>query len=202
MPMAMSAMPSPVSKEVIRRSCRAAPCKARSRRKRNRHVVRLLLFPAARDRGATPPHAVTARAALAAPRPFSAPLTRSSAGARVRPAGARKRTRASPSGAARVQEVRWRAAVTARTGSDADHLRELAHGGGRLHQRRVLFVGELDLDDLLGAALAGLDRHAEVLVAPPVLALQDGRPRQDLLLILEDGLDHLGGRGARRIPGA
>ena len=69
-------------------------------------------------------------------------------------------------------------------------------------QRGVLFRRQLDLDDLLDAARAELDRHADEQIADAVLALQEHRARQDLLLVLQDGLDHLRRRRARRVPGA
>ena len=47
-----------------------------------------------------------------------------------------------------------------------------------------------------------LHRHADEQVVDPVLALQVDRARQDLLLVLEDRLDHLDGRRRRRVVGA
>ena len=63
-----------------------------------------------------------------------------------------------------VREPSWSTALDADTASVPD-------GGRRLHERRLLVGGQLDLDDLLRAALAELDRHAEELVADAVLAL-------------------------------
>src|SRR5574341_159510 len=78
-------------------------------------------------------------------------------------------------------------------------LHELAHGGGRLLERRLLVRRERDLDDLLDARAAELHRHADVEPLHPVLAVQVRRARQDLLLVLEDRLEHLDRRGGRRI---
>jgi hypothetical protein len=61
---------------------------------------------------------------------------------------------------------------------------------------------ERDLDDLLHAARAELHRHADEEIVDAVLALQEHRARQDLLLVLEDRLDHLGGGLTGRVPGA
>ncbi len=49
-------------------------------------------------------------------------------------------------------------------------------------------------NDLLDSARAQLHRHAEKLILHAVLALQVDRARQNLLLVLQDRLDHLGGR--------
>jgi hypothetical protein len=80
--------------------------------------------------------------------------------------------------------------------------------GQRLHCRRR-FVQQLllrgrqrDLDDLLHALGAELHRYADEQVVDPVLALQVDRAGVDLLLVLQDALDHLGRRRARRDPRA
>ena len=61
---------------------------------------------------------------------------------------------------------------------------------------------QLDLDDLLDAARAKLHRYADEQVSNAVLALQEDRARQDLLLVLENDLDHLRRRRSRRVPRA
>src|SRR6185369_17809515 len=79
---------------------------------------------------------------------------------------------------------------------------QLAYRGGRLVEGG-LFVGvELDLDDLLDAPAAELDRHTDVEPLGAVLAVQVGRAGQDLLLVLEDRLHHLHRGGGRRGVGA
>ena len=65
-------------------------------------------------------------------------------------------------------------------------------------ERGVLFGRQRDLDDLLDAARAELDRHADEQIADRRTRPEEHRARQDLLLVLEDGLDHL----RRRRPGA
>jgi hypothetical protein len=78
-------------------------------------------------------------------------------------------------------------------GLDADHVAKFLHGRGALFEGGIFFGGELDLDDLLDAAGAELARHADEHAVDPVLALEEGGAGQDLLLVLEDGLDHLRG---------
>ena len=55
-------------------------------------------------------------------------------------------------------------------------------------------AGWLDLDDLLHPRLAQLNRHAGIGVAQTVLAFEIGGARQDLVLVPQDRLDHLGHR--------
>ena len=66
-----------------------------------------------------------------------------------------------------------------------------------LLKRGLLVGGQLDLDDLLDAVGAQLHGHADEQVVDAVLALQEHRARHDLLLILQDRLDHQRGRRAR-----
>src|SRR4029453_13724898 len=68
---------------------------------------------------------------------------------------------------------------------------QLADGAGGLVEGGLLLSGELDLDDLLDAAPAELHGHANIEPADAVLTVQVGRAGQDLLLVLQDGLDHL-----------
>src|SRR4026207_239114 len=81
-------------------------------------------------------------------------------------------------------------------------LDELAYRRRRLVEGGLLLGGELDLDDLLDAGPAELDRHAHVEPLGPVLAVEIGGAGQDLLLVLEDGLDHLHRGGGGRVVGA
>src|SRR5580765_7123937 len=69
-------------------------------------------------------------------------------------------------------------------GSDLDDVGEFLDGRGGLLQRRILLRRELDLNDLLHAARAELDRHADEEVVDPVLPLQEDRAGHDLLLVL------------------
>ena len=81
-------------------------------------------------------------------------------------------------------------------------LDEIAHGAGRLVQRRALGVGQAQLEDLLDAGRAELDRHADEEAVDPVLALEQHAARQDALLVEQDRVDHLDDRRARRVVGA
>src|SRR5213593_4169383 len=65
---------------------------------------------------------------------------------------------------------------------------QLADGGRRLLEGGALLRGELDLDDLLDALPTELHGNAHVEPLHPVRAIQVGGARQDLLLVLEDGL--------------
>ena len=60
---------------------------------------------------------------------------------------------------------------------------------------------EVELDDLLDAARAELDRDAHVEAVDPVLALEVRGAREHALLVEHDRVDHLRRRGARRVPG-
>jgi hypothetical protein len=67
----------------------------------------------------------------------------------------------------------------------------------------VFFGRELDLDDFLQAGGAQLAGNADVVAVDAVLAFEIGRAGQNLLLVLEDGLDHLdGGRGGSVVGAA
>src|SRR5262245_17067489 len=81
-------------------------------------------------------------------------------------------------------------------------LDQLAHGSRRLLEGCVLLRREGDLDDLLDAPAAELHRHPDVEPLDPVLPGQVRRARQDLLLVLQDRLDHLHRRGSWRVVGA
>src|SRR5215469_17605294 len=75
---------------------------------------------------------------------------------------------------------------------------ELADGGRRLVEGRLLLAAQLDLDDLLDAGTSQLHGHADVETFGPVLPVEIRGAREDLLLVLQDGLDHLhrGGGGS------
>jgi len=72
---------------------------------------------------------------------------------------------------------------------DADDGGEFLHGGGRLHQRRLLVGGQLDLDDLLRSALSELHGHSKELIPDSVFPLKEDRARQDGFLrrVIEAG---------------
>src|SRR3954465_8288854 len=59
-------------------------------------------------------------------------------------------------------------------------LEELLHRVCRLLQCGALLIGQLDLDDLLDAVAAELDRHAHVKIVEPVFALQVCGAGEDL----------------------
>ena len=61
---------------------------------------------------------------------------------------------------------------------------------------------ELDLDDLLEAGRAQLAGNADVVAVDAVLALQISRAGKNLLLVLEDGFDHLSDCGRGGVVGA
>ena len=61
---------------------------------------------------------------------------------------------------------------------------------------------ERELDNLFHSASAYDDGNSDEKPLDAVLAFQVGRAGQDLLLILEDRLDHFGGRGRRRVVSA
>src|SRR5581483_9638767 len=91
-----------------------------------------------------------------------------------------------------------------RSRSDAQLVRELLDRRRRALERRRLLGGQRDLQDLLDPAPPELHRHPHEEPLDPVLALQVRRARQDLPLVLQDGLDHLDdrrGRGVVRAPG-
>src|SRR5215468_1266115 len=85
---------------------------------------------------------------------------------------------------------------------NADHLRQFSYGVSAFLQRSLLFGGEFDLDDLFQALGSELARHADEEVLDPIFALKVDGARQDLLLVLENGLHHFRGRGRRRVVGA
>ena len=65
----------------------------------------------------------------------------------------------------------------------------------------ALLLAEVELDDLLDAAGAELDRHAHVETVDAVLALEQRRAREHALLVEDDRVDHLRRGCARRVPG-
>src|SRR5262245_29495790 len=76
---------------------------------------------------------------------------------------------------------------------------QLPHRVGRVVERRLLVGAELNRDDPLHAARTQDHRHADEEPVDAVLALQEGRARQDALPVAEDRLDHLERRGRRGI---
>src|SRR5215472_1916841 len=84
----------------------------------------------------------------------------------------------------------------------ADHFDQFGHSIGALLQSRLLFRCQFYLDDLFQAVGAELARHAHEQVFDPVLALQVDGAGQDLFLVFQNRLDHLRGRGGRRVVGA
>src|SRR5271166_4790842 len=71
-----------------------------------------------------------------------------------------------------------------------DDLDQLADGGGRFVEGRLLLAIERDLDDPLDAAGADHHRDADIEVAYAVLAFEQRRTRQYPLLVAQIGLDH------------
>src|SRR6185437_16467457 len=65
----------------------------------------------------------------------------------------------------------------------------------------LLFGSEFDLDDLLEAPGAELARNANVEAVDAVLALEVCSAGENLLLVLEDGFDHLDCGGRRSVVG-
>src|SRR6516165_1819363 len=76
----------------------------------------------------------------------------------------------------------------------SDDLDQLSHSISALFQRGLFFSGEFDFDNLLQAVGAQLTWHPYEQVFDPILALEINGTGQDFLLVLEDGLDHLGCR--------
>src|SRR3954470_9009577 len=87
-----------------------------------------------------------------------------------------------------------------RTGLGREDADDLAYRLGRRLQRLRLLVREVELDDLLDAARAELDRDAHVEAVDPVLALEVRRAGEHALLVEHDRVDHLRSGGARRVP--
>src|SRR5688572_17936000 len=87
-------------------------------------------------------------------------------------------------------------------GLNADNGREFLDRRRRLHQGLLLLRSELDLDDLLRAALPELHRDPEKLVPDAIFPLKKDRTGQDGLFVLENRFDHLRRRRPRGIPGA
>src|SRR5690606_28444316 len=69
-------------------------------------------------------------------------------------------------------------------------------------EHRPLILGELDLNNLLDAARAQDDGHADVEVLRAALAVEVGDVRDDALLVLENGLHHLHNGRAGGVVGA
>src|SRR5262249_35147296 len=80
-------------------------------------------------------------------------------------------------------------------------LDDVAHGRSGLLEHPLLVGGQLELDDLRGAAGADLHRHAHVEAVDAVLAGQVRSAGKDALLVEHDRVDHLRRCSARRVPG-
>src|SRR5215831_1803770 len=78
-------------------------------------------------------------------------------------------------------------------------LHQLPHGANRFLEGLALVRGQLDLDDLLHSCAAKLHGNAHVDARDAVLAIEVGRAREDLLLIFQNGLDHLHSGGSGRV---
>src|ERR671918_1385694 len=94
-----------------------------------------------------------------------------------------------------VRPSRWRS-----TSFPLQDAHDLADRRGRRPYHLLLLGRQLQLDDLLDPSGAQLRGHAHVEASDPVLALEVRGARQHALLVEADGVDHLGRRGARRIP--
>src|SRR5271166_4631698 len=84
-------------------------------------------------------------------------------------------------------------------GLDVDHRDEFLHGRGALVECRFLFGSEFDLDDLLDPLGTEFYRHADKESVDAVLSVEIGGAGENLFLVLEDGLDHLGSGGRRGV---
>ena len=71
-----------------------------------------------------------------------------------------------------------------------DDVDQLADRGDRFVEGRLLLAIELDLDDALDAAGADHDRHADIEVLDPVLAVEPRGAGQHALLVAQIGLGH------------
>src|SRR6266849_5124588 len=81
-----------------------------------------------------------------------------------------------------------------------DHAHQFLHRCCALVQSRLFVSSQLDLDDLLDPLGAQLHRYADVEAVDAILSVKVGGAGQNLLLVLQDRLDHLGdGRGRRGI---
>src|SRR5918992_3284206 len=114
---------------------------------------------------------------------------------------------AAPARSGRVARSRrslapWNAQRVYETVLNADDVGEFLDRACGFLECRILFRRQLDLDDLLDAAGAQLDRHADEEIVDPVLPFEEHGAGDDLLLVLEDDLDHLGGGGAGCVPRA
>jgi len=74
---------------------------------------------------------------------------------------------------------------------DSHHADQLLDGVGRALKGGALIVGELELDDLLGALCSQLHRDADEETLDPVLALEPDGAGQNLLAVEHNGIDHL-----------
>src|ERR1035441_5292788 len=92
--------------------------------------------------------------------------------------------------------------TNSKTDLHPDDAHQFLHRVGALLQGGLLFRGQLDLDDLLDAVRAPLARYADEQPVDTVFAFEIGGARHDLLLVLEDGLNHLRDRGRRRVVSA
>src|SRR5208282_205373 len=78
---------------------------------------------------------------------------------------------------------------------DVDHRDEFFHGSGALVEGRFLFRSQFDLDDLLDPLGAEFHRDADKEPVDAILSVKIGGAGENLFLVFEDGLDHLGGGG-------
>src|SRR3984893_3556138 len=87
---------------------------------------------------------------------------------------------------------------------DVDHRYEFLHGGDALVELCFLIRSEFDLDDLLDPLSSEFYRHADEETMDAILSIEVGGAGENLFLVFEDGLDHLGDgsrRGVVRGPG-
>src|SRR5215212_10017031 len=78
---------------------------------------------------------------------------------------------------------------------------DLADGVGGVLEGPVLVVAQLELDDLLDAGGAELHRDTHVQAVDSVLAVEEGRAREEPLLVEQHSVDHLRAGRPRRVPG-
>src|SRR5215831_11241169 len=97
-------------------------------------------------------------------------------------------TRAAFRGARTGRDIFLRGLLFAMAGSplELELVHELADGGRRFVEGRLLLAAQLDLDDLLDAGASQLHGHADVETLGPVLPVEIGSAREDLLLVLQD----------------
>src|ERR1700722_3043739 len=83
--------------------------------------------------------------------------------------------------------------------SDPNHPAQLLNRRRALIEPDLLFRSQLDLNNLLNPLRAQLHRYADVEAVDPILTLQIRGARQNLLLVLENSLNHLRRRRRWRI---